>query len=601
MDESAGLNRCQSHPLEDYQEGVRVWIRDPILVWRSAVLMEPITMKSNLIRLRLDDDKVVDYILKGESNMPLLRNPDVLLGRDDLTMLSYLHEPAVLNSLNYRFVQQQAVYTYCGIVLVAINPYQNCPDLYGDEMIKVYRGVGNQVRSVDPHIYAVAEEAYYDLCEYGKNQSVIVSGESGAGKTVSAKFVMRYFASVASSLRSPRKSLSKSDIQHSAIEDRVLATNPIMEAIGNAKTIRNDNSSRFGKFIQIDFTDRFVISGARMKTYLLEKSRLVFQAYNERNYHIFYQMCASRGHPMLEKFCLDHWSSYYYTSQGGDGVVESIDDAEDFERFLRAFDLLAISSDVQQNILQILAGLLYLGNISFEQNDHELAYIEEAQPGIVHLLCQKIFCINESEFRSWLIQREIRTSREIVRTPYNAFEAAVSRDALAKKIYALLFTWIVEQVNAALGQHSLNGKTKSKSRFIGVLDIYGFETFEINSFEQFCINYANEKLQQQFNQHVFKLEQQEYENEGISWLKIDFYDNEPCIDLIEGKIGLIELLDEQCKMKRGTDSDWLEKLRNSAHLKKMSHFQLPRFKSPSFIVRHFAADVSYSVEGFMEK
>ncbi|VDM46989.1 unnamed protein product [Toxocara canis] len=537
--------------------------------------------------------------------MPFLRNPDILLGRDDLTTLSYLHEPAVLSNLSYRFVHREAIYTYCGIVLVAINPYSNCSQLYSDEVIQVYRGAGNQVRELDPHIYAVAEEAFFNLAEYEKNQSIIVSGESGAGKTVSAKFVMRYFASVAGSPRKRRKSLlTGSSHEEIGIERRVLASNPIMEAIGNAKTIRNDNSSRFGKFIQINFTDQLSIAGAQMKTYLLEKSRVVFQAYNERNYHVFYQMCASRSHPLLSDLNLGDCSSYFYTAQGGDGEIIGVDDAKDFLETVAALDLLGVSQDVQRAIFRTFAGLLMLGNIEFEHpdGDDELAIIKQSKSAMISQLCTEIYEINESELRLWLTNREIHAAGEIVRKPLNCTAAFASRDALAKMLYASTFAWIVKRVNEALWRQTADPRAKkSAQKFIGVLDIYGFETFEVNSFEQFCINYANEKLQQQFCQHVFKLEQLEYEREQIEWLRIDFYDNQPCIDLIEGKLGLIDYLDEQCKMGRGTDLDWLETLRNCSEMKKSEHFHLPRIKNPSFIIRHFAADVIYLVEGFLEK
>ncbi|VDK68475.1 unnamed protein product [Anisakis simplex] len=283
------LGRGQNYPLENYKKGARVWIRDPELVWISAELLSDVKFSTKVIEVQLENGEVQNIEVKNADSLPFLRNPDILLGKDDLTSLSYLHEPAVLNNLNYRFVNIKAIYTYCGIVLVAINPYANCSQLYSDDVIQVYRGVGNQVRELDPHIYAVAEEAFFDLSEYSRNQSIIVSGESGAGKTVSAKFVMRYFASVAGSPRKPRKSLVSGTHEETGIEKRVLASNPIMEAIGNAKTIRNDNSSRFGKFIQIDFTDHLKIAGAQMKTYLLEKSRVVFQVFN-RNFIIFLQI-----------------------------------------------------------------------------------------------------------------------------------------------------------------------------------------------------------------------------------------------------------------------------------------------------------------------
>ncbi|VDO44153.1 unnamed protein product, partial [Brugia timori] len=479
----------------------------------------------------------------------------------------------------------------------AINPYANCSQLYGDDVIQVYRGVGKQVRELDPHIYAVAEEAFYDLSKFGKDQSVIVSGESGAGKTVSAKFVMRYLASVACS--SSSKSYGSKPV--AGIEDRVLASNPIMEAIGNAKTIRNDNSSRFGKYIQIDFNDHFGIAGAEMRTYLLEKSRVVFQAENERNYHIFYQICASRSHALLKDLKLGDWRSYFYTCQGNSGEIETVDDQNDFLQTLASLDLLRISTDTQKSILRLFAGLLLFGNIRFADRSNECTKIDQSSSDTISQLCEKMYEINENDLCMWLIVREIIAGGESVRKPLTTAEAIERRDALVKILYAATFSWIVKKVNEALGEQLKNNKSKNTKRFIGVLDIYGFETLEVNSFEQFCINYANEKLQQQFCQHVFKLEQSEYEREEIDWIRIDFYDNQPCIDLIEGRPGIIDYLDEQCKMGQGTDRDWLEKLRTCQMLKKTQHFQLPKIKNPTFIIRHFAADVTYNVDGFLAK
>ncbi|KAK0409310.1 hypothetical protein QR680_004468 [Steinernema hermaphroditum] len=596
LDGNTTLGRADEYPLENFVKGARVWIRDPDRVWISASILEDVTFTSALIQLEKEDGDIIELNVTKDP-FPFLRNPDILLGKDDLTSLSYLHEPAVLHNLRHRFEKREAIYTYCGIVLVAINPYADCSHMYSDEVIRVYRGVGKQVRELDPHIYAIAEEAYYDLSEYAKNQSIIVSGESGAGKTVSAKFVMRYFASVAHSQR--RKN-------GPGIEDRVLASNPIMEAIGNAKTVRNDNSSRFGKFIQINFCERFAITGAEMKTYLLEKSRLVFQAADERNYHIFYQMCAHADHELLLPLDLKTSDDYEYTNMGDAHEIDGVDDRADFEETVNAFDLLGISREQQADIFRLLAGLLYLGNIGFVAGPGDGSTVNSDHASTVAMLCSKLYEIDQQALGTWLTAREIRAGMDVVRKQLNEQQATANRDALAKMIYASLFGWIVEKINASLRDKDSKSSSKSKAkqaaqRFIGVLDIYGFETFEINSFEQFCINYANEKLQQQFNQHVFKLEQEEYVREEISWVRIDFYDNQPCIDLIEGRPGIIDYLDEQCKMVRATDADWLNQLRNCGTIKKREHFVLPKFKDPSFMIRHFAADVSYQVEGFLEK
>ncbi|KAK5970376.1 Nucleus accumbens-associated protein 1, partial [Trichostrongylus colubriformis] len=576
------LGRSHVFPLENYKKGARVWHRHPELVWIPGELEHDITFSTRKVRIRLEDDEVVEVELSNPNQLPFLRNPTILVGKDDLTALSYLHEPAVLHNLQVRFVEREVIYTYCGIVLVAINPYADCPYLYGEEVIQVYRGAGKQVRELDPHIYAVAEEAFFDLTEFKKCQSIIVSGESGAGKTVSAK----YFASIAGHRDGSV-----------GIEDKVLATNPIMEAIGNAKTIRNDNSSRFGKFIQINFDQKFTISGAEIKTYLLEKSRLVFQAQQERNYHIFYQLCAARDHPLLQDFALGPSDVYWYTAQGGDSRIPGVNDRDDFAQTVKALDLLGFDSEKQKSVFRILKGILLLGNIEFK-GDGEHSTISPMNSTEISQLCTD-YKIDEAQLRLWLTVREIRAAGETVRKCLQPQEATRSRDALAKLIYAQLFSWFVGHFNDALMEKSQ--KISRQKSFIGVLDIYGFETFDVNSFEQFCINYANEKLQQQFNQHVFKLEQEEYEREELSWVRIDFHDNQLAIDLIEGRPGLIEFLNEQCKVVNGSDLEWLNQITTSAPLKQNVFLQIPRVRSTKFIVKHFAADVSYTVEGFMEK
>uniref|UniRef100_A0A8K9UAE2 Myosin VAa n=1 Tax=Oncorhynchus mykiss TaxID=8022 RepID=A0A8K9UAE2_ONCMY len=439
------------------------------------------------LHLTLEDGMDIEHKLDDKTkNLPHLRNPDILVGENDLTALSYLHEPAVLHNLKVRFTDSKLIYTYCGIVLVAINPYENLP-IYGSDIINAYSG--QNMGDMDPHIFAVAEEAYKQMARDERNQSIIVSGESGAGKTVSAKYAMRYFATVSGAATEAN------------VEEKVLASNPIMEAIGNAKTTRNDNSSRFGKYIEIGFDKRYRIIGANMRTYLLEKSRVVFQADEERNYHIFYQLCASSHLPEFKNLKL--------------GKTQTL---------------------------------------SIGWLDAQETYIK----------------------------------------PIPRLQASNARDALAKHIYAKVFNWIVDHVNK-----SLRATVKQHS-FIGVLDIYGFETFEINSFEQFCINYANEKLQQQFNMHVFKLEQEEYLKEQIPWTLIDFYDNQPCINLIEAKMGVLDLLDEECKMPKGSDDSWAQKLYNT-HLKTCSLFEKPRMSNKAFIIQHFADKVQYQCDGFLEK
>uniref|UniRef100_A0A8D2MK38 Myosin VC n=1 Tax=Zonotrichia albicollis TaxID=44394 RepID=A0A8D2MK38_ZONAL len=430
---------------------------------------------------------------------------------------------------------------------------------------------------MDPHIFAVAEEAYKQMARNNKNQSIIVSGESGAGKTVSARYTMRYFATVS-------KSSSNADV-----EDKVLASNPITEAVGNAKTTRNDNSSRFGKYTEISFDQSYQIIGANMRTYLLEKSRVVFQSENERNYHIFYQLCASAMQPEYEHLKLGSAEEFHYTRMGGSTVIEGVDDRANMVETQKTFALLGLKKDFQMDVFKMLAAILHLGNV-------EIAAVGDERSSINKHL--SIFCelldLNCDKMARWLCHRKIVTTSETVVKPMTRAQAVNARDALAKKIYSHLFDFIVERINQAL---QFPGKQHT---FIGVLDIYGFETFDVNSFEQFCINYANEKLQQQFNLHVFKLEQEEYMKEDIPWTLIDFYDNQPVIDLIEAKMGILELLDEECLLPHGKDENWLQKLYNN-FVNKNALFEKPRMSNTSFIIQHFADKVEYKCEGFLEK
>ncbi|XP_031221901.1 unconventional myosin-Vb isoform X3 [Mastomys coucha] len=563
---------------ELYSRYTRVWIPDPDEVWRSAELTKDYNEGDKSLQLRLEDDTILEYPVDVQNNqVPFLRNPDILVGENDLTALSHLHEPAVLHNLKVRFLESNHIYTYCGIVLVAINPYEQLP-IYGQDVIYAYSG--QNMGDMDPHIFAVAEEAYKQMARDEKNQSIIVSGESGAGKTVSAKYAMRYFATVGG---------SASDTN---IEEKVLASSPIMEAIGNAKTTRNDNSSRFGKYIEIGFDKKYHIIGANMRTYLLEKSRVVFQADDERNYHIFYQLCAAASLPEFKELALTCAEDFFYTAHGGNTTIEGVDDAEDFEKTRQALTLLGVRESHQISIFKIIASILHLGSVEIQsERDGDSCSIP---PQDEHLsnFC-RLLGIEHSQMEHWLCHRKLVTTSETYVKTMSLQQVVNARNALAKHIYAQLFSWIVEHINKAL-QTSLK-----QHSFIGVLDIYGFETFEINSFEQFCINYANEKLQQQFNSHVFKLEQEEYMKEQIPWTLIDFYDNQPCIDLIEAKLGILDLLDEECKVPKGTDQNWAQKLyeRHS----NSQHFQKPRMSNTAFIVNHFADKVEYLSDGFLEK
>ncbi|KAK7137051.1 hypothetical protein R3I93_017195 [Phoxinus phoxinus] len=565
---------------ELYTKGACVWVPDPEAVWVSVKLLQDYHPGDQQILIQLSDGREMEYPVLPPAGLPPLGNPDILEGENDLTALTFLHEPAVLHNLRVRFLDYNSIYTYCGIVLVALNPYEQLP-IYGEEVIDAYNG--QDTADMEPHIFSVAEEAYCTMTREEKNQSIIISGESGSGKTVSAKYTMRYFAVVGGAA------------QQTSVEEKVLASNPIMEAIGNAKTTRNDNSSRFGKYIEIGFGRKGDIIGANMKTYLLEKSRVVFQAAEERNYHIFYQLCASRDLPELRTLKFDSAENFHYTNQGQDVHIPGTDDVVELERTRNAFTILGVQPDQQMEIFRILAAILHLGNVNIQASGRggDRSYINADDRSLA--VFAKLLGVEGAQMAQWLCHRRLAVGGEMLVKPMTGQQANEARDALAKHVYEQVFTWTVQRLNSSLRAHREQPKS-----FIGVLDIYGFETFDKNSFEQFCINYANEKLQQQFNRHVFQLEQEEYLREELPWNRIEFSDNQPCIALIEGQLGLLDLLDEECRMPKGSDENWARKVYDQ-HLNLSPYFRKPRMSNSAFIIVHFADLVQYECDGFLDK
>lgn len=526
-------------------------------------------------------------------DLPPLRNPPILEAAEDLTSLSYLNEPAVLHAIKLRYSQLN-IYTYSGIVLIATNPFQKVDQLYSQDIIQAYSG--SRRGELDPHLFAIAEDAYRCMKMDGQNQTIVVSGESGAGKTVSAKYIMRYFASVEDNNESVNKVGKDHKAEMSDVERQILATNPITEAFGNAKTTRNDNSSRFGKYLEILFDDQTSIIGARVRTYLLERSRLVFQPASERNYHIFYQLLAGMSQDEKEALGLTSAEDYQYTNQGNAIEIPGVDDAADFRLTADSLALIGIDESKQALIYKILAALLHIGNIEITATRND-AHLSSDEPNLVKACA--LLGIDPVEFSKWCVKKQITTRSEKIVSNLNHKLALVARDSFAKYIYSALFDWLVDYINADLCPPEVADKVKS---FIGVLDIYGFEHFEKNSFEQFCINYANEKLQQEFNQHVFKLEQEEYIREEIEWSFIDFADNQPCINLIENRLGVLALLDEESRLPAGSDQSWIEKMyQNFDKPPSNKVFKKPRFGQSKFIISHYALDVTYDMDGFIEK
>ncbi|RYP19715.1 hypothetical protein DL767_009597 [Monosporascus sp. MG133] len=582
-----------------YDVGTRAWQPDATEGWVASEVVKK-TVNGNKVtldfKLENEEIKTIEVALEALQNsndpsLPPLMNPTMLEASDDLTNLSHLNEPAVLQAIRLRYAQKE-IYTYSGIVLIATNPFARVDSLYVPGMVQVYAGKQRETQA--PHLFAIAEEAFMKMVKDGRNQTVVVSGESGAGKTVSAKYIMRYFAT-RESPDNPGGRSKKGAEAMSETEEQILATNPIMEAFGNAKTTRNDNSSRFGKYIEIMFDDKTNIIGARIRTYLLERSRLVFQPLKERNYHIFYQLLAGATEKERQELDLLPVEQFDYLNQGNAPTIDGVDDKAEFVATKKSLSTIGVNESQQAGIFKLLAGLLHLGNVKItaSRNDSVLAPTDPS----LERACA-ILGIDPTEFAKWTVKKQLVTRGEKIVSNLTQQQAIVVRDSVAKYIYSALFDWLVEVINRSLATDEVLNRVAS---FIGVLDIYGFEHFAKNSFEQFCINYANEKLQQQFNSHVFRLEQEEYVREQIDWTFIDFSDNQPCIDLIEGKLGILSLLDEESRLPMGTDDQFVTKLHHNFAGDKNKFYKKPRFGKSSFTVCHYAIDVTYESEGFIEK
>jgi myosin protein heavy chain len=506
--------------------------------------------------------------------------------------LTHLNEASVVHNLHMRY-QADLIYTYSGLFLVTINPYCSLP-IYTNEYINMYKGRSRE--DTKPHIYAMADEAFRNLVEEGENQSILVTGESGAGKTENTKKVIQYLAAVAHS-----ESPVKNKAQHSNLSQQILRANPILEAFGNAQTVRNNNSSRFGKFIRIEFTRAGTIAGAFIDWYLLEKLRVVRLNAHERNYHVFYQLLKGADRQMKQAFLLDGLDvdDFAYTKNGND-TITGVSDRDEWHSLIEAFNIMGFADKEQLSILKTVAAVLHLGNITVikESRGADQAQLapdarEEAEK-VCRLLGMPI-----EPFLQGLLHPRVKAGREWVEKVQTPEQVRLGIDALAKGIYERGFGDLVTRINRQLDR---TGMGLDDSHFIGVLDIAGFEIFEENSFEQLCINYTNEKLQQFFNHHMFVLEQEEYAREQIEWKFIDFgHDLQPTIDLIElpNPIGIFSCLDEDSVMPKATDKSFTEKL-NSLWDRKTPKYRSARIRQ-GFILTHYAAEVEYSTEGWLEK
>ncbi|XP_022632669.1 myosin-2 isoform X4 [Vigna radiata var. radiata] len=495
----------QSEELEDdnvayfIKKKLHVWCRQPRGKWELGTIQSTSGEEASV---SLSNGNV----LKVARSDLLPANPDILEGIEDLIQLSYLNEPSVLHNLQYRYAQDM-IYSKAGPILIAFNPFKNV-EVYGNDYVLAYR----QKLTDSPHVYALTDAAYNEMMTGEVNQSIIISGESGAGKTETAKIAMQYLAALGGGC--------------SGIENEILQTNFILEAFGNAKTSRNDNSSRFGKLIEIHFSTMGKICGAKVQTFLLEKSRVVQLALGERSYHIFYQLCAGSSSKLKERLNLRAASEYKYLNQSDCTTIDGVDDAKKFKRLMKALDVIQMGKEDQELVFKMLAAILWLGNISFQDSDNE-NHIEVVNDEAVTNAAVLMGCSSQ-ELMAVLSTHKIQAGKDTITKKLTLRQAIDARDAIAKFIYASLFDWLVEQVNK-----SLQVGKRCTGRSITILDIYGFESFQNNSFEQFCINYANERLQQHFNRHLFKLEQEDYELDGIDWTRVEFEDNQVCLDLFE--------------------------------------------------------------------
>ncbi|XP_055811970.1 myosin-6-like [Solanum dulcamara] len=498
-----------------------------------------------------------------------------------MTKLSYLHEPGVLQNLRSRYDMNE-IYTYTGSILIAVNPFKRLPHLYAKSVMEQYKGIA--LGELPPHPFAIADAAYRQMIHEGISQSILVSGESGAGKTESTKMLMQYLAYMG----------GRAAAEGRSVEQQVLESNPVLEAFGNAKTVRNNNSSRFGKFVELQFDKRGRISGAAIKTYLLERSRVCQVSDPERNYHCFYLLCAA---PLqdVEKYKVGNPRSFHYLNQSNFFELAGVDESEEYLATRRAMDVVGISHDEQDAIFRVVAAILHLGNIEFAKGTETDASEPKDDKSRFHLnIAAELFMCDEKSLEDSMCKRVMFTRDETITKSLDPEAAALSRDALAKIVYSRLFDWIVNKINNSIGQDP------DSTLSIGVLDIYGFESFKTNSFEQFCINLTNEKLQQHFNQHVFKMEQEEYTKEEIDWSYIEFIDNQDILDLIEKKPGgIIALLDEACMFPRSTHETFAEKLYQT--FKDHKRFSKPKLSRTDFTVCHYAGDVTYQTEFFLDK
>ncbi|XP_074391089.1 unconventional myosin-VIIa isoform X2 [Zonotrichia albicollis] len=530
----------------------------------------------------VDDEDNEHWISPQNASHIKPMHPTSIHGVEDMIRLGDLNEAGILRNLLIRY-REHLIYTYTGSILVAVNPYQLLP-IYSPEQIRLY--TNKKIGEMPPHIFAIADNCYFNMQRNNKDQCCIISGESGAGKTESTKLILQFLAAISG--------------QHSWIEQQVLEANPILEAFGNAKTIRNDNSSRFGKYIDIHFNKRGAIEGAKIEQYLLEKSRVCRQAQDERNYHVFYCMLRGMTVEQKKKLGLGKATDYNYLAMGNCTTCDGRDDSKEYANIRSAMKVLMFTDTENWEISKLLAAILHMGNLQYEARTYDNLDACEVVQSASLITAATLLEVEPQDVMNCLTSRTIITRGETVSTPLSMEQALDVRDAFVKGIYGRLFVWIVEKINAAIYRPP-SQELKSIRRSIGLLDIFGFENFTVNSFEQLCINFANENLQQFFVRHVFKLEQEEYNLENINWQHIEFTDNQDALDMIAIKpMNIISLIDEESKFPKGTDATMLHKL-NSQHKLNTNYIPPKNNYETQFGINHFAGIVYYETKGFLEK
>ncbi|KAL6728752.1 hypothetical protein Aduo_010491 [Ancylostoma duodenale] len=586
------LRRSREQMMADqsraYDSKKNCWVPDPEEGYVEAIITK--TAGDNItVTIGQGTEKTFKKEMIQEMNPPKFEKTE------DMSNLTFLNDASVLHNLRSRY-SSMLIYTYSGLFCVVINPYKRLP-IYTDSVAGMY--MGKRRTEMPPHLFAVSDEAYRNMLINHENQSMLITGESGAGKTENTKKVIAYFAAVGASQQEQFGKKEETTTKKVTLEDQIVQTNPVLEAFGNAKTVRNNNSSRFGKFIRIHFSNKGRVASCDIEHYLLEKSRVIRQAPGERCYHIFYQVFSGHLPNLLKDLMLDKPVSEYYFVAQAELKIDGVNDKEEFALTDEAFDILKFSMEEKMNCYKLVSAMMHMGNMKFKQRPRE----EQAEPDGTDEaeLASEMYGVDAEEFLKALTRPRVKVGNEWVNKGQNLEQVNWATGAMAKGLYSRIFNWLVKKCNQTLDQKGI-----SRDYFIGVLDIAGFEIFDFNSFEQLWINFVNERLQQFFNHHMFVLEQEEYAREGIQWTFIDFgLDLQACIELIEKPLGIISMLDEECIVPKATDATLAAKLIEQ-HLGKHPNFEKPKppkgkQSEAHFAMRHYAGTVRYNVTNWLEK